>query len=166
VTLNPLAHLDPIGTIMIVVSSFMGFGFGWGKASPFNPNNFRNPARDRMFTAIAGPISNILQSIAWASIILLVLPFGDQPWSDTIIRLSSIGVSINISLAIFNLLPVYPLDGHHILSWLAPPSWRPIIDNPIWGLVFLFIVFSDFGRQIIYPVMAIAGKAVKMLVIG
>ncbi len=166
VTLNPLAHLDPIGTIMIVVSSYFGIGFGWGKASPFNPDNFRNPARDRMLTAIAGPISNVLQSIAWASIILLLIPFVNEGWFDFAQSLCVMGVRINISLAIFNLLPVYPLDGHHILSWLAPPSWRPVIDNPIWGFVFLFIVFNRVADGVIIPVMRAAGNAVMFMVLG
>lgn len=166
ITLNPLAHLDLMGTIMIVVSSLSGFGFGWGKSSPFNPSNFRNPARDRMLTAIAGPISNILQSIAWASLMLLLVPFTAQNWFNDAFIFCYIGVKINITLAIFNLLPVYPLDGHHILSWLAPPSWRPVIDNPIWGFVFLFIVFSHFADGIIYPVMDYAGNAVIFSVLG
>ncbi|MEI6520844.1 MAG: site-2 protease family protein, partial [bacterium] len=68
VTLNPLVHLDPIGTIMIIVSTMSGFGFGWGKPSPMYPSNFRNPAFGRMISAFAGPMSNILQMFAWMGI--------------------------------------------------------------------------------------------------
>ncbi len=75
VTLNPLAHLDTLGTIMMVVSSLSGYGIGWGKPSPMNPENFRHPARDRMLGAIAGPLCNILQMFAWASIAVLVNAF-------------------------------------------------------------------------------------------
>jgi len=145
-TLNPLAHLDPLGTLMIAITAYYGIGFGWGKSSPFNPYNFRHPARDRMLTAVAGPISNLLQVLAWASIGLLIQSFGYHAgWTgDTPLPLLICwyGMLINASLAVFNLLPVYPLDGHHILSYFVPPSMRPIVDNPAWGIVFLLLVFN------------------------
>jgi len=153
-TLNPLAHLDPLGTVMMVVSSLSGFGFGWGKSSPMNPYNFANPARDRMLSALAGPVSNILQMLAWASIGVLAKPFipADSP-AICILYLSTYGVVINAILAGFNLLPVYPLDGHHVLSYLAPPSLRPVIDNPAWGVVFLILVFTGAFRVVVQPVL-------------
>ena len=163
-TLNPLVHLDPLGTIVMVVSALAGFWIGWGKPSPFNPNNFEHPARDRMLTALAGPISNLLQMLAWASLALLVLPFFHQPYVDFIGGICQYGVIINAVLAIFNLIPVYPLDGHHILSFLAPPSLRPIIDNPIWMIVFLLLVFSGAFGHIVSPVLGIAEHVTQFLV--
>lgn len=154
VTLNPLKHLDPWGTLAILFSSIYGIGFGWGKASPFNSLNFRHPARDRMLTAAAGPASNLLQMLAWASVGLVLDHIGGD---SAIISFSYLfclyGVLINASLAIFNLLPVYPLDGHHILGYLLP-ELQPIIDNPIWGLVFLFLVFNKgILSRVIDPVL-------------
>ena len=178
VTLNPLAHLDPLGTIMMVVSSFAGFGFGWGKPSPMNPNNFRNPAQGRMITAIAGPLSNFLQMFAWASLGLLfqslfaqhasflALLDNSESWLGITMRLCFSGVLINATLAIFNLLPVYPLDGHHVLSYLAPPSWRTVIDNPIWGLVLLFLVFNGKFLGVIMEPLQIGAFYVTHLVVG
>lgn len=159
VTLNPLKHLDPLGTLMMIVSSMSGIGFGWGKPSPFNPMNFRHPARDRMLTSVAGPISNILQMIAWASLALLGyelsashIPNGsiDYYFNTGFGHLCLLGMIINPSLAIFNLLPIYPLDGHHILSYLAPESWRPIIDNQNWQFVLLAIIFIPFLRDVVF----------------
>jgi len=150
-TLNPLAHLDPLGTVMIVIASLAGFGIGWGKASPFNSQNFRNPARDRMIVAVAGPLSNILQMLAWASLGLLI---SATPLASSLSMLCLMGVIVNAVLAIFNLLPVYPLDGHHLLSYLAPPALRPIIDNQIWGIVFLMLVFiPQLRSSILGPIM-------------
>jgi Zn-dependent protease len=151
VTLNPLAHLDTFGTIMIVVSSFIGIGFGWGKPAPFNPANFRHPERDRMIGAAAGPISNVLQMLAWASLGLLLQPLAEN--QPIILLVCFYGVIINASLALFNMLPIYPLDGHHVLGYLVP-ALRPVIDNPIWGLVFLFLVFNrSLLSNILMPAM-------------
>ena len=155
-TLNPLAHLDLFGTIMIVFASLSGIGFGWGKASPFNPHNFRHPARDRMISAAAGPLSNLLQMLAWASIgLVLFNVLSPSSTAEFLIRLCLNGVIINASLAIFNLLPVYPLDGHHILGYFVP-TLQPVIDNPMWGLVFLFLVFNKtLLTNVMLPIMRV-----------
>ncbi|HEX2948974.1 MAG TPA: site-2 protease family protein [Armatimonadota bacterium] len=147
VTLNPLVHLDPLGTIMMVVTAFSGFGIGWGKPSPFNPANFRHPSRDRMLGAIAGPLSNIVQMLAWASLSAVARAFFGPTSLFTL--LCFLGMQINAGLAVFNLIPVYPLDGHHLLSYLAPRSWRPVIDNPAWGTVFLLVIILPQTRNII-----------------
>jgi len=174
-TLNPLAHLDLFGTIMIVVSSFAGIGFGWGKPSPMNPMNFHHPARGRMISAAAGPISNLLQALAWASLGLLAHTFIPAPYSilqlfqfdprvPFILLICFAGVIINITLAAFNLLPVYPLDGHHILGYLLPPL-QPIIDNPLWGLLFLFLVFNtSLMDKIMMPIIIPMLKACIYLI--
>ena len=169
VTLNPLVHLDPFGTIMIVISSLAGIGFGWGRSSPMNPYNFRHPARDRMLSAAAGPVSNLLQMLVWGSIGLVlyhtVIHTAINPTTaEFLVRLSLNGVIINASLAIFNLLPVYPLDGHHILGYFVPPL-QPIIDNPMWGLVFLFLVFNrTLLGSVLLPVMKVVVAACTYLI--
>lgn len=164
VTLNPLAHLDLFGTIMIAVSSFAGIGFGWGKPSPMNPMNFRHPARGRMLSAAAGPISNLLQMLAWGSIgLVLQSVLSPSTTSIFIVVLCGYGVIINASLAIFNLLPVYPLDGHHILGYFLP-SLQPIIDNPMWGLAFLFLVFNKtLLSTVMWPIMRVVVHASSVL---
>ena len=167
VTLNPLKHLDPLGTLMMVISAFSGYGFGWGKPSPFNPLNFRHPQRDRMLTAIAGPICNLLQMVAWASIALLCIElssFMNRFVLTLLFSLCKMGVILNACLAMFNLLPVNPLDGHHILSYLAPESWRPIIDNPKWAFVFMAIVLIPQLRDPIFK--TILDPAIDAVVSG
>ncbi|MBW7955809.1 site-2 protease family protein [Patescibacteria group bacterium] len=112
VTLNPLAHLDPLGTIALLLVSF-----GWGKPVEIDPFNFRNPVRDSALVALAGPATNIVLAAILAAIVNLVpLP------TFVLFAFAQIAV-INIVLAIFNLIPVYPLDGSKIVLPLLP---RPL----------------------------------------
>jgi len=109
-SLNPLVHLDPAGTIMMLLSALSGFGIGWGKPVPVNPYNLRTDPRTGMgLVAVSGPVSNlILASLAALPLRLLPLPGALQ----FILWLLAL---INIALAVFNLLPIYPLDGYSVL---------------------------------------------------
>jgi Zn-dependent protease len=112
VTLNPLAHLDPLGTLAILL-----VGFGWGKPVQFDPFNLKNPKRDTALVALAGPASNLLLATAVA-IIARFLPMNAE-FVYFGVALTYV-IYINVMLAIFNLVPVYPLDGQKILSALLP----------------------------------------------
>lgn len=110
VTLNPLAHLDPLGTVMLFL-----VGFGWGRPVEFDPYNLKDQKRDAALIALAGPASNIILSIIIALLIHFAFP-GINLISLALARI----LTINISLAIFNLVPVAPLDGEKILYALLP----------------------------------------------
>ena len=117
VTLNPLRHLDPIGTIMIFL-----IGFGWAKPVPVNPHNLRPPKQGSIAVSLAGPGSNLLFALLLAAAFRVlwvkgVLSF-DEGWFAAQLILRTLG--INIVLFLFNLIPLFPLDGHHIVRELLP----------------------------------------------
>ncbi len=110
-TLDPRAHLDPLGTLALLF-----LGFGWGKPVMFDPYNLRNPRRDSAIIALAGPISNLI----FASLLSLIIHF--VPGLGILASVFSVLILMNISLAIFNLVPIFPLDGEKILGGLLPPA--------------------------------------------
>lgn len=118
-TLNPLPHIDPVGSVLVPLSLFIltqgQVVFGWAKPVPVNPYNFNNLRKDEAFVSLAGPLSNIVLAIIFG----LILRF----WPTTIIApLLALAVRLNLSLAVFNLLPIYPLDGSHILFYFFPKT--------------------------------------------
>lgn len=140
-TLNPIRHLDPYGTIFMVLSLFSGVGIGWGKPAPFNPYNLHNRRWGPVLVAIAGPISNILfATIAGYAFVGLEPVLG--PTNLLVIFLSYLTI-INAALAVFNLIPVPPLDGSHLLEALFGPDNAFVQTLQRYGWVFLlFLVFA------------------------
>ncbi len=146
-TLNPIAHLDAAGTIALIISSLFGYGIGWGKPVPINPNNLRRgplgsmpngPLLGMAIVALAGPVSNILQAIVGAQLLRLgVLPT----------RLVGIYILVNVVLAIFNMIPIPPLDGYRVLLGILPtrPAYKLAQLEP-WGPgVLILLVFMAPG---------------------
>jgi len=123
VTLNLFKHFDPIGAIMIVVTTLSGFGIGWGKPSPMDARKMRNPRWDFFAAVAAGPISNFFQAVIYAVVLRVVV--GSQTPVPPIVGLFLFqGVFINLSLMFFNLIPLGPLDGHWLVGQLLPEQMR------------------------------------------
>jgi Zn-dependent protease len=118
-TLNPLAHLDPLGTIMIFLVHF-----GWAKPVPVNPYRLRNPKRDMLWISAAGPFANMVLALLSGIMLRVVFAIGGAPHTHSIAGLLTVMVimslQINLALAIFNVLPIAPLDGSKILAGLLP----------------------------------------------
>lgn len=161
-TLNPLAHLDFFGTLMMFLS---GFRFGWAKPVPVNPYNLRNPRVADLWISAAGPLSNIGLAFLFGMVFRTIVAGGiDVP--EAVMMIIKFGVSINISLAFFNLIPLYPLDGSHILKSLLPPRYEAKLFEfqrfSPYILLFLIITRSFWfilGPIVIWFIRLFAGNA-------
>jgi Zn-dependent protease len=127
-TLNPLKHIDLVGTIILptlLLITGTGFIFGWAKPVPVDPRHFRKPRQDMAIVALAGPASNLLMAIGWALIARIGVTVGvdNEAIAMPLIYTGIAGISINLVLMLLNMLPIPPLDGSRILSGILPSYW-------------------------------------------
>lgn len=124
-TLNPVKHIDPIGTVVVplVMLIFTPFLLGWAKPVPVDWRNLRRPRQDMALVALAGPAANLLMLVLWALLakIVIISGLGDMRYSLPIIAMALAGIFINIILMMLNLIPIPPLDGSRVMSSLLPP---------------------------------------------
>jgi Zn-dependent protease len=122
ITLNPVKHIDPIGTILLpLVTVFVsGFMFGWAKPVPVNERNLRRPKEDMLWVAAAGPASNVIQAIVWAVIAKALSYAAGSPISTFWFAVAEAGIQVNVVFAILNLFPLLPLDGGRMVASLLP----------------------------------------------
>jgi Zn-dependent protease len=149
-TQNPLPHLDPIGTVLlplILLLSRAGIIFGWARPVPVNSLNFRNRALGEITVSAAGPLSNLALAVVFAY--LLRLDLGNVG----LMKMAYFGVTINIFLALFNLIPLPPLDGSHILATLLPPSWARAYRHlePVGFILILVLFYTGAMGLLLMP---------------
>lgn len=172
VTINPLKHIDPLGTIVapiaIYILSGFSFAFGWAKPVPVNFSRLRNIRRDTALVAFAGPASNLLMLVAWALVAKIVLSTAGADYfvNSFIGAMTKFGILINSILAALNLLPLLPLDGGRILnSWLPVKLSQAYEKIEPYGLfIILGLLFTGILSPLLYAVMNIINTAVFTLI--
>ena len=180
VTLNPIKHIDPFGTVLIpLLCVYAGFPLiGWAKPTPVTTRNFKNIKRDDILTTLAGPASNLLTAIA-ATVILLVLKFINAPTVISAMMAAQMGmidpnvmnaspilfpitmllyyaVLLNLILMAFNLIPLPPLDGSHVVRHMLPYNWLRVYDSiGMIGLILIFFFGARFIGMIVSPMLSV-----------
>jgi Zn-dependent protease len=157
VTLNPLKHIDPIGTILVplVFVILGGFIFGWAKPVPVDFRNLKNPRRDGALVALAGPFSNLLMAVFWGCIAKLGMMFVNNGMTNFkfFFYMGVAGIQINLMLGILNLIPLPPLDGSRVVSSALPRKIGYVYDSiePYGIFILLFLIGTGFLTAIVMP---------------
>ena len=161
ISLNPIKHIDWVGTVAVPALTLAvgGFFFGWAKPVPVNSDNLRNPKTDMIWVAAAGPASNLVMAIGWA----IILKFNDIPAIDAISRA---GVAWNVGLMVLNLLPILPLDGGRILAGLLPGplSYKYSRLEPYGMFIVLGLALAGVLSVILSPLYRISYQALGALI--
>jgi Zn-dependent protease len=167
-TLNPIAHLDLLGSVALVVA-----GFGWAKPCPVDASRFRSPRRDMALVALAGPVSNLILALLISVVIHVLAPLGLGDWmysSSMAVLIVVRGVWINVVLAVFNLIPIPPLDGSRIVAGVVPEDWNAGYEHfERYGplvLIGLVLLASFTGVSVLSRIIMPVAEPVFKLVMG
>jgi Zn-dependent protease len=162
ISLNPIRHIDPVGTVLLPiltlwVSSMMGGGmlFGWAKPVPVNFGALRHPKRDMLWVALAGPASNLLMAFAWA--IIAKWAAGTSGYfAAPLLQMANLGVTINVILIALNMLPLPPLDGGRIAVSLLPYRLAAMLSRvePFGFFILIFLAMTNILWAILMPIMS------------
>lgn len=163
VSLNPIRHIDPMGTIavplvLLAVAKFFGGSgilFGWAKPVPVNFANLRHPKRDMLWVAAAGPLSNLVMAVLWAAVAKISISMPDAYFALPLALMGAAGVFINVIIMVLNLLPLPPLDGGRILVSLLPHRFADAFSRvePYGFVILLVLLFTGMLNVVMWPLV-------------
>jgi Zn-dependent protease len=173
VSLNPLRHIDPVGTVLVpllilVMSSLFGMGgilFGWAKPVPVDFSGLRHPKRDMLWVAAAGPFANLLMALLWALALKAALVMPQSAFSLPLSLMAEAGIMINLVLMLLNLLPILPLDGGRIAVSLLPNrlAYRFSRLEPYGFPILLLLVFTNLLGAILDPLVRVSMQVIETI---
>lgn len=168
-TLNPLKHIDIIGTVILplILLYFGGFIFGWAKPVPVNPNNLKKPRRDMALVAVAGPATNLIMAIIWAIIMKLgtILMNHGLNFALPIVLMGQAGIMINLIFMVLNLIPIPPLDGSRIIIAMLPPkiAYKYSRIEPYGIFILLLLLATGILHIFLWPPIILLKNLITMI---
>ena len=174
ISLNPLRHIDPIGTILVPavilvassVAGSSGFLFGWAKPVPVNFSALRKPRQHMALVAAAGPGANLAMALGWAVLLKLGISTPDSGFSEALTAMSRAGIIVNLVFMFLNLLPILPLDGGRIIASLLPSraAWRYSKLEPLGIPILLLLLFTNVLSFMLEPLIGASAALIRAMV--
>jgi Zn-dependent protease len=167
ISLNPMRHIDPVGTVLLPLLTLWmgGILFGWAKPVPVNFAALRNPKKDMLWVAIAGPASNLAMAMGWALLYKLGMMFPENYFADPALGMAMWGIKINVVLMVLNLLPLPPLDGGRVAVSLLPhrQAFQLAKIEPYGMFILIFLAITPVLSWVLTPLVNSAYKLLSML---
>jgi len=167
ITLNPLRHIDPVGTILLPIATLMlgGILFGWAKPVPVNFAALRRPKQDMLWVAIAGPASNLAMAFVWALLYKLTWQFPGNYFAEPLLGMAEWGIKINVVLMVLNLLPLPPLDGGRVAVSMLPhrQAYQLAKIEPYGMFILIFMAITPVLGWILLPMVRLMYQLISVL---
>jgi len=168
ISLNPMRHIDPVGTVLLPLLTLVlgGVLFGWAKPVPVNFGALRNPKKDMLWVALAGPASNLAMALGWALLFKLSSAYPENYFAEPLMDMAAIGIKINIVLLVLNLIPLPPLDGGRVAISLLPhrQAYQLSKIEPYGMFVLIILAISPVLGWVLYPLVNLVQQTLLMIV--
>jgi len=167
ISLNPMRHIDPVGTILLPLMTMWlgGILFGWAKPVPVNFSALRNPKKDMLWVAIAGPASNLVMALGWALLFKLAWSLPGNYFAEPLLGMAEWGIKINVILMVLNLLPLPPLDGGRVAVSMLPhrQAYQLAKIEPYGMLILIFMAITPVLSWILLPLVNLVFQLISAL---